>query len=212
MSTIWNDIYKNYLAGGAPWGTITDELNPELVHYVRHAVFPLHRALDIGCGMGLYLQFLQQCGFETTGLDSSEAALAAAAKRLDHRGQLILADMYEYPLPEAAYDFILSHCVLHHGRKKQVAALLTQILAALVPGGKIFVSLPDAASMQHWSMMAEHEMLEDGTCLPVTGPEKGLPHSFYSREEIETLFAGYDELQLILNERETRWLITGTKR
>lgn len=59
-------------------------------------------------------------------------------------------------------------------------------------------------------MMAEHETLEDGTCIPLIGPEKGLPHSFYSKEEIDKIFSIYSRIESDLDERG-RWIITGEK-
>ena len=129
---------------------------------------------------------------------------------LDNQGELILADMYEYDYPLNTYGLIISHATLHHGKKKNVLTLLNKIYDALVKKGKIFISLPNEHCQKNWAMMAEHETLEDGTCIPLIGPEKGLPHSFYSKEEIDKIFSIYSRIESDLDERG-RWIITGEK-
>ena len=208
--TVWDHIYKEYLAGGQVWATINAALHPRFLSFVEKAAFPIKNVLDICCGEGKYLKYLQLKGFQTTGLDSSEAAIAMTRDLLNNRGEFILADMYEYPYPSDTYDLILSHSTLYHGKKKKVVALLNRIYEGLIPQGKFFISLPNDDCVQNWAMMAEHETLDDGTCIPLIGPEKGLPHSFYSREEIDQLFAGYSNLEITLDEQD-RWLITGAK-
>lgn len=62
-------------------------------------------------------------------------------------------------------------------------------------------------------LMDGHETLTDGTCIPVLGPEKGLPHSFFSVNEIDHLFSRYANLQVVLDtDGSQRWIITGEKR
>jgi len=210
-TTIWNDIYKSYLAGGKAWASINDELHPDFLSFIKNSTFSQKTALDIGCGTGKYLHHLLNAGFEVTGLDSSEAAIKMTRKLLNDQGRFIVADMYEYEYPDNTYDLIISHCTLHHGNKDKVIALLAKIYQILLPQGKIFISLPSNESKKHWVMMSEHETLDDGTCIPLTGPEKGLPHSFYSQAEVEHLFSPYFDATITLNMCDSRWIITARK-
>lgn len=41
--------------------------------------------------------------------------------------------------------------------------------------------------------MSAHDELEDGTCIPLIGPEKGLPHSFFTEDEINNCFNVYSD-------------------
>ncbi len=210
-TTIWNDIYNDYLAGGKAWASIGAGLHPHFLALIRNSTFPRKNALDIGCGTGSYLRHLRENGFEVTGLDSSETAIRMTRELLHDQGSLVVADMYDYPYPADCYDLIVSHCTLHHGRKRRVLALLAQVYRALLPAGHVFISLPGSEGRQHWIMMGEHEELEDGTCIPLAGPEKGLPHSFFSRAEIEQLFAAYHDPALSFDESDCRWIITARK-
>jgi SAM-dependent methyltransferase len=206
--TIWDNIYKGYLAGGPAWASLNDELHPEFLSFMDRTIFPVKYALDIGCGSGKYLKYLQQQGFRVAGLDSSESAISMARELLNNQGELIMADMYEYSYPKNTFDLILSWASLHHGAKRNVLNLLNDIHQALLPNGKFFISLPCNDCKKNWAMMAEHETLDDGTCIPLTGPEKGLPHSFFTSDEIDRIFSRYKGLKVVLDE-QGRWIIAG---
>jgi SAM-dependent methyltransferase len=208
--TVWDNIYKEYLAGGEAWASLKDGLHPRFVTFIDEVVFPIRHVMDIGCGDGKYLKYLQMKGFTTFGLDSSESAIAMSKELLENQGAFAIADMYEYQYPVNTFGLIISHTTLHHGKKRNVIALLESIYNALVEKGKIFISLPDEVCKQKWTTMAEHETLDDGTCIPTVGPEKGLPHSFYTKAEIERLFSRYCNLELVLDEHG-RWIVTGEK-
>ena len=210
-TTVWDNIYNDFLEGGKAWASINDELHPEFLSLIENSTFPHKNALDIGCGTGKYLKYLLDAGFNVTGIDSSETAIKMTGELLHDQGSFIVADMYEYEYTVNTYDLIISHCTLHHGRKGKVISVLMQIYQALLPDGKTFISLPSNEGKKHWIMMGEHETLDDGTCIPLTGPEKGLPHSFYSRAEVEQLFASYRNREISFNECDSRWIITAQK-
>jgi len=210
--TVWEKIYKNYQKGGPAWATLKDGLHPSFVEFMEQTNFEIKNALDIGCGDGKYLLFLIKKGFKITGLDSSPTAISIAKKVLGQSGQFIVADMFDFPYQTNTYDLVISHAALHHGLKTRVTSFVEKIYGLLVGNGKIFISLPSDDSKIRWATMAGHETLPDGTCIPVQGPERGLPHSFFSSTEIDALFKGkYGNLNIKLDEHG-RWIITGQKR
>lgn len=208
--TVWDNIYKKYLAGGEAWASLKDDIHPCFLSFIEKSTFPIKQALDIGCGQGKYLKHLQLQGFQTSGLDSSESAVAMTKDLLEGQGQIILADMYGYQYPENTYDLIVSHATLHHGKKNDVSSLLDNIYNALIKKGKIFISIPSDDCKKKWAIMAEHDTLEDGTCIPLIGPEKGLPHSFYTKNEVDILFSRYSNLEITIDQ-SGRWIIAGEK-
>src|SRR5205085_175899 len=75
--------------------------------------------LDAGCGAGLTAGLLlgdMLHRLRYVGADISEAVDVAAQRfaRVGHPGAFMQADLCALPLPEAAFDFILSEGVLHH--------------------------------------------------------------------------------------------------
>lgn len=210
--TVWDKIYKNYQRGGPAWATLNDGLHPSFIEFIEQTDFEIKNALDIGCGEGKYLLFLKERSFRITGLDSSPTAVSMAKQVVEQSGQLIVADMFDYPYQTNTYDLVISHAALHHGLKTQVTSLLERIYGLLVENGKIFISLPSDDSKMNWPTMAGHETLPDGTCIPVQGPEKGLPHSFFSEPEIDALFRSRYSNLTIKSDDHGRWIITGQKR
>ena len=210
--TIWDAIYKNYQSGGPAWATLKDGLHPSFIEFIEQADFEIKNALDIGCGNGKYLLFLNKLGFSITGLDSSPTAISMATGAAKNSGHFIVADMYDYPYQADAYDLVISHAALHHGIKAKVLSLVGKIHGLLVVKGNLFLSLPSDDCKKNWPTMAGHETLPDGTCIPLQGPEKGLPHSFFSRQEIDELFTGkYGDLSIKLDD-SGRWINTDKKK
>jgi SAM-dependent methyltransferase len=210
--TVWDKIYENYQRGGSAWASLKDDLHPSFIEFMEQTDFEIKSALDIGCGEGKYLLFLMKRGFRITGLDSSPTAISMAKEVVEQSGSFIVADMFHYPYLTNTYDLVISHAAIHHGLKTQVVSLVEKIYGLLVGNGKIFISLPSDNSKMKWPTMAGHETLPDGTCIPVQGPEKGLPHSFFSKSEIDGLFRSKYSNLTIKADDHGRWIITGQKR
>ena len=95
------------------------------------------RALDVGCGEGVYATYLAQQGFDVVGLDFVPAALAAAQARADGAGvavELHECNVVDYAAP-SPFDVVLDSGCLHHLPKAQRAAYRTRLDEWLAPGG-----------------------------------------------------------------------------
>lgn len=90
------------------------------------------RVLDVGCGLGSWLDVLADRGWETEGVEPNPTARATAAER--HR-------MHETPPAGGDFDLVLLQHVLEHLRDP--LATMRQVAAATRPGGHVFVSVPD---------------------------------------------------------------------
>lgn len=95
------------------------------------------RALDVGCGEGVYAAYLAQQGFSVVGLDFVPAALVAARTRAEQAGveiELREGDVVDYEAP-AAFDVVLDSGCLHHLPKGKLAAYRARLDEWLAPGG-----------------------------------------------------------------------------
>lgn len=209
--TIWDNIYQNYLKGGEEYATLKKGLIPEFVGFINKHKFKLKKVLDLGCGNGKYLVYLEKIGFSPNGIDSSPTAIEMTKKALKDDSSILLADMYEYVLPTSQYDLIISIAAIHHGLKKQVIQAVKHIYEALVPDGYFFITLPDNSGMTHWTSMVEHQEIEPGTRIPLSGPEKGLPHSSFTKNELEEMFKDFKNIEMQLLEERGRWIVWGNK-
>ena len=95
------------------------------------------RALDVGCGEGVYSAYLAEQGFSVVGVDFVPAALVAArtlADRADLDLDLHEGDVLDYS-PRTAFDVVLDSGCLHHLPKGKVSRYRARLDEWLAPGG-----------------------------------------------------------------------------
>jgi len=209
--TIWDNIYKNYRKGGQAWATLSEEVDGRFIRYLEKSQFKQKSAFDIGCGTGKYLKFLAAQGFAVSGIDNSKTAIEMTKENLLNAADITIADMYNYQIPRNKYDLIISVSTLHHGTKEQIGHLIEKIYDCLLSDGKIFITLPDIECNKKWNTFKDDKEVAPGTYSPMSGPEKGLPHSFFDKEEIEKFFNKFSNVNLDLDEIG-RWFITARKK
>ncbi|HUY54919.1 MAG TPA: class I SAM-dependent methyltransferase, partial [Candidatus Nanopelagicaceae bacterium] len=118
-----------------PWISHPDPLLTALAERL-----PPGLALDLGCGPGRNAIWLAQRGWRVTGIDSSQVGLGQARDRAAAAGvtlELVLADLHQYPVPDAAFDLIVV-ANLHPG-PGGLTDILQRATDGLVPGGRLFV-------------------------------------------------------------------------
>ena len=100
------------------------------------------RVLEIGCGVGTDgLQFAR-AGAIYTGVDLTEAATDLARRNFKSAGfdgEFRIADAETLDFPDATFDLVYSHGVLHH--TPDIEAALREIHRVLKPGGRAVVML-----------------------------------------------------------------------
>lgn len=95
-------------------------------------------ALEIGCGIGSFLRLLRGAGWEVTGLEPDAGYAQFGSRRY---GIAIEPKLFEAAAPGAdALDLIASFHVIEHVVSPR--SFLTQIAAALRPGGLLYLEHP----------------------------------------------------------------------
>ena len=99
------------------------------------------RILELGTGTGeTALRVLaRNPGARLTGIDASEAMLAAARARLPADTDLRVARL-EDPLPAGPFDLVVSTLAVHHLDAAGKADLFARVAAALAPGGRFVLA------------------------------------------------------------------------
>jgi cyclopropane fatty-acyl-phospholipid synthase-like methyltransferase len=95
------------------------------------------RALDVGCGAGVYSSYLAQRGYRVTGVDYLERPLQMARERAEASGveiTLIHADVCTWEAPEP-FDLILDSGCLHALGPSERPTYRCQLLKWLRPRG-----------------------------------------------------------------------------
>jgi ubiquinone/menaquinone biosynthesis C-methylase UbiE len=113
----------------------------------RCGLAPGRRALEIGCGTGIFLEKVASSGARLVGLDLSEDLLAKARARLGavpnvalHRG-----NAEHLPYAHASFDAVYGSSVLHH---LDLDRALREVLRVLRPGGLCAFTEPNVVNPQ----------------------------------------------------------------
>src|SRR3984957_4392921 len=97
--------------------------------------------LDIGTGTGRMIEVLAPLVGQALGIDQSREMLAIARVNLERagasNGMVRLGDMYQLPLPDASFDAVVIHQVLHYADRP--AAVIAEAARVLRPGGLLVV-------------------------------------------------------------------------
>ncbi|MFC4004675.1 class I SAM-dependent methyltransferase [Prauserella oleivorans] len=98
------------------------------------------RVLDVGCGAGSMTARLARRATHVDAIDCSPEMIEFARERTPANVRCVLADVLEYPLPDAGYDAVVSMTALHH---LPLETALTRLARAVRPGGVLAaVALP----------------------------------------------------------------------
>jgi 2-polyprenyl-3-methyl-5-hydroxy-6-metoxy-1,4-benzoquinol methylase len=100
------------------------------------------RLLDVGCGSGSFLQRMHQRGWSVLGVDVAQQAVDYVRDAL--RLPALQGSLPHPTIPPASFDVVTSWQCLEHVH--QPLELLRGAYEALVPGGRLYLSVPNIAS------------------------------------------------------------------
>lgn len=174
----------------------------------------IKKILDLGCGTGRHLVYFSKHGFDVYGVDSSPKGLEIArqwlsdenldATLIQHRIE------HQFPFENSFFDAIISTQVIHHNLMKDILITIKEIERILRKGGYIFITFPilsGGTKVDEWEL----KEIEKGTFIPLSGPEKGLYHHFFTIEEIYEVFQSFDILKVYIDKTKHR-AILGVKK
>lgn len=93
---------------------------------------PGARVLDLGCGPGRDVRFLNEMGFQGLGLDRSAGMLAEARQRV--AAPFVQADMRALPFADGRFDGVWACASLLHVPRQEAPAVLAEIHRVLEHG------------------------------------------------------------------------------
>ncbi len=131
-------------------GTRDHDVSQNIESLLAHieGAAPFH-VLDVGCGPGRDLMTFTRMGHVAVGLEGSPS-LAAMARR--HSGCEVLEQSFlALDLPSGHFDGVFANASLFHVPSQELPRVLSQLRAALKPGGVMFSSNPRGAGQEGWS-------------------------------------------------------------
>ncbi len=110
------------------------------VSTIRRLPDPPASVLDVGCGTGVLVDAIGELGYESVGMDSDEAAMAAMER--PH----IVADIADIPAPDRSYDVVILNEILEHLPMGVFDGALAE--AGRVARHRVIVTVPNAESLE----------------------------------------------------------------
>ena len=134
----WNEAYK----GKPPWDI--DYPQPAFQALIQSGELKPGRVLDVGCGRGENSIMLAKNGFDVTGIDIAESAIADAnAKAIERHFKVnfIVGDVLRMDrlFAEGEFDTVIDSGLFHVMTDEERPIFARQIHRVLRTGGKYFM-------------------------------------------------------------------------
>jgi len=182
---------------------------PFLTKYIDMYGLKGKKVLDIACGTGVLTEQFVRMGADVTGLDLTARAVELTKTRLALYGlhaNVIEGDAQKMPFEDNTFDFVCAWgCLMHMPKTEQAIAEIHRVLK---PGGKMLAMMYHKNSVHlryaiqlHKGILQLKYLKYDNQSLInrhtdgflVGGNELA---KFYSRKEFRTLFSGFQNLHL----------------
>lgn len=108
---------------------------------------PGMRLLDLGCGTGELLEFLDDVAY--VGVDLSEDYVARARETFGEQGEFHVGDVTSFEPEAASFDVSVAIGVLHHLDDAGARRLFATAARSLRPGGRMVTVDPTLIERQH---------------------------------------------------------------
>lgn len=181
----WDKVFKEH-------GAFFEEPHEDMAHIVKLlAGKRARRVLDLGCGSGRHVVYLARNRFSVSGLDSSAEGIKMTRAWLRNEG--LKADLRFHsmtkPLPfkDSFFHAVISVQVIHHATLAEILKVVKEIARVLKKDGVVYVTVPKLRNQAE-----AFQEIEPGTFIPLDGLEKGLPHHYFTPEELGELFKDFE--------------------
>ncbi len=98
------------------------------------------RILEVGCGGGAFLSYLEEKGYKAVGVDILEESVRLASQRAKNC-EVICGDAMRLPFESASFDRLVSHHLVEH--LEDLSEALREWKRVLKPGGIMAICTPN---------------------------------------------------------------------
>jgi ubiquinone/menaquinone biosynthesis C-methylase UbiE len=133
----WDDKYaKEHIAGKSSEEFKRQGFWPLMKNYLPKD----KKCLDVGCGIGGWILFLKDEGYDVEGIDIAPRTVRALTE-YDHELKVKVASMTTIPYPDNFFGGVLAVGTLEYVEDK-VPEALAEVNRVLAPGGVFFLEVP----------------------------------------------------------------------
>lgn len=205
MNSFWESIWS-----GSKAGEYQKYINIK-TDYQFIDIFKMNKILsvcDAGCGFGKYSVICAYNGFEVSGFDISETAVAITKEMLnkynlkfkDYR----VCSITNINFDDRTFDGVVAHSVIDHLTYIDAEKAVNELLRVTKKNGLIYVSFD---ALEEDDISLPHIVLEDGSLKYTSGKRKDMIFRYYKNDEIKGLFKGFDFIYFNVNEYGERDII-----
>lgn len=133
-----------YRVGFRPWeryvAAAGEQIAAKLAREESKRPIPPGRALDVGCGRGLYTNLLAERGWDAVGIDAVPRAIEAARRDASSSARFVVADVTDLPLAQLGrFGFSLDVGCLQALRPDARPAAAQQVTAVAEVGATLLI-------------------------------------------------------------------------
>jgi SAM-dependent methyltransferase len=176
------------------------ELEPFIPGFAEFGRWAGKRVLEVGVGLGTDFVNFVRAGAAATGVDLTEASVAAVGERLALEGleaDLRVADAESLPFADGEFDLVYSWGVIHHTPDTERA--LAEIRRVLRPDGEARLMLYSRRSWVALGVWGRYALLRGRPWLTPTRLLAEWMESpgtkAYTQRELDVLFAGFTDVR-----------------
>ena len=178
MCADWNQLFKD------PEKIIRDPdpLGAPFIQEIQTG----ETVLDLGCGAGRHLVQIASAGLRVIGSDISPVGLKLSRAWLHSQGyyaDLLTHPMTALPFISDSLGGVFSINVLNHGTVADTTTAVAEVYRTLKPGRPFFFVIIGRDDARY----GEGDEIEPHTFIHRQGIEAGVPHHFFTRNEINQL-------------------------
>lgn len=136
------DFQEKYESGDTPWEI--HRVDSHLAKIVSETPIPPCDVLDIGCGTGNDVIWLQQKGFNASGIDSSKLAVQMAqnkSRKAEVDCTFYMLDFFNDTIPGTPFDFIFDRGCFHHSTEPEKLKRFAENISQNLKEGGLWLTL-----------------------------------------------------------------------
>jgi len=198
--SFWNKTWGRFLRHHgmiAPSGKLIQLLIP----FVERG----SAVLDLGCGEGRNTIYLTRIGYRATGLDLSFKGVKVLANNLfeeELKAQCLVGDARELPFSSGMFAGVLAHNLFDYLDREGHQKAMAEAFRVLAPKGVLLMTMD---AIPEGLTSKQVVIKDDGSCVFLTGPQKGMLMRPYQEGELHEAFNhGWEVLKEELSPRKSK--------